>query len=370
MVLKTFVCLLIIWFVYLLEPKENHKFSELLFLMLLIVLMGGSYGNADWEAYRIRYIESASGNFLSTVQWAQYLFGYICNLIGLKYEQYRLLYYTVGMLLIYRFFKIYTKSVYLPLLFYAIDPMIIDATQSKNFMMMAIMSNALPYLMDRTLQSKAKYIMIVILAAGFQITAYAYLPLVIFCDVGMKRKYRLFSVLPIIMIDLAFARKQSVKAAYRILLEILQKDTADRMESYGFKEVHYGYLVYWLATILVLFLLWYAKKITRRRGKQNRILEIAYLCDVYAFAFFPLHLLAIDFSRLFRNFAIINHAAISDVLQTKDVSELKNEKYVVASDKAVLMIVYLIYLFYVFYFDVVGYRETVLLPFFEKNILL
>lgn len=371
MLIVSIIWLVAVFLIRLCERKERkYPLSEILLLLLIILMMGGTYGNADWQAYKIRYQESASGNFITNPQWAQSLFGYLCNLLGLNYDQYRLVYVAVGVLLIYRVFKRYTDSAFLPLIFYMISPMIIDATQLKNFMMMAILANALPCLVDGSLKSKIKYILLVVLAAGFQITGFAYLPLVIFCDTGCRTKYRALSVLPIIVLDVLLARKSVVAQFYSTILTFLNSDTSNRMSSYGQKQVSYGYLVYWLATFLIFFMLHYAKKMVQKAensDEKKKIIDVAYMCSIYSFAFFPLHLLTIDFSRLFRNFAIMNHVAISNALQRGENVTAPKRKGVFARDKTFLAVSYFVYLLYLFRFDIAGYMDTVVIPFFSDN---
>lgn len=374
MLIKSISWLALAMLVCLFE-KKNKKYtvSEIFLLLLIIFMMGGNYGNPDWMAYQIRYQESAAGGFLSNAQWAHSLFGYICNLAGLSYDYYRLLYISVGVLLIYRVLKRYVDFAFLPLIFYMISPMIIDATQLKNFMMMAILSNALPCLIDNSMKSKIKYVALVFLAAGFQVTGFAYLPLVIFCDTGCKKKYRALSVLPIILLDILLARKTAVVNVYYYLLRFLSSDTSTRMQSYGQKQVRYGYLVYWLATFVIFFILWFGKRMMKKVENcedRKKIIDVAYMCSIYSFAFFPLHLLTIDFSRLFRNFAIINHVAVANALQRKDSISIPNRKGIVSKDKAFLAVSYFVYLLYLFRFDIAGYMETVVIPFFTNNWLL
>ena len=103
---------------------------------------------------------------------------------------------------------------------------------------------------------------------------------------------------------------------------------------------------------------------------RKKIIDVAYMCSIYSFAFFPLHLLTIDFSRLFRNFAIINHVAVANALQRKDSISIPNRKGIVSKDKAFLAVSYFVYLLYLFRFDIAGYMETVVIPFFTNNWLL
>ena len=359
---------------YLAEKKfcVRHLLSAIILIIGLAVLMGANETIADTYIYMKRYAESVNWS-MTDAQWAMALFMHICKLIGLSYIQFRILFFICGLFLICYAVSKVDKNFYLFFLVYFIYTMIIDSAQIKNFMAMAFLTIAITYLANPSIKNSVKYVLLIFLAAGFQITAYAYLPLVVFCNVAIKRKYRALACFPVIAFSFVFSNRGASRYLASILLMTIKGEFLERSGRFIVKSVNNGYLVYFFATIVIIYITMKLKKQVERSEQasvwEKKFANVVFLCSVYSLVFIPLYFYAQDFSRLLRNFAIVNHMLffLSIKCRKKD-TPLKN--IFVVKKSTLVSVLYIVYLLYMFYWDIAVYMETVVLPFFVGNMYL
>lgn len=371
---------LAVYFLECRKEKKTHWLSSALFFLVIVLMMGGNSFNADSRIYMQRYAESAAGWDFSDSQWAMSLFGFLCNKAGLSYIAYRTVFFTVGIgLIAFAGYQVLGRISGL-LALYLLFPMMIDATQIKNFMAMALFVNAVVLLARRDWKGNLGFVLLIMLAAGFQIMAYAYLPLIIFCNLGYKRSFRFLACLPVFLFAAVFSSGSFGEGMYEFLINTMDSSLVSRIDKFFHREMNLGYLVYIFATGASFFLMRYARRIFLKWGsgtkKQKRMVEIVYLCSIYSFTFIPFYFFAQDFSRLLRNFAIVNHMVVLLALQEKQTELFSSARsrrfllYLPGGEKKILLISYLGYLLYLFYWDIGIYWDSVVLAFLNHNVYL
>lgn len=359
--------------------SRRHILSSLLLFITVLLAMGGNSENADTWIYMRRY-QDATFHAEGSTQWAQQYFLFICNKLGFSFQQFRFIYYLIGLSLIcITAYKVISSQPSF-LLFYILFPMLIDATQMKNFMAMAILSFAIPFLLNAGWKNKLTYILLIFLAAGFQLAAYAYLPLILFANTTNKKSIRALAILLVAAFSLLFSNRFLGKYLPVFILQNLSETTVVRVQKFFYRQINLGYLVYFLATFIVFFFL---RKIHRdmqtfekAKASEKQFVELCYLCSIYSFAFFPFYLFASDFSRLLRNFSIINHIAVVLYIQAlrreeKPTSYRGRDRALLIPTRSFFFVVaYLLYLAYMYYWDIAVFYDTVVVPFFTYNSIL
>lgn len=381
MILKCLLIFLFSLIVYCFEEyngRKKHIVSSTILCLLVYIMVAGNYQNADTYASEISYTANrAQTTFDLLGQWAYYLVINICNMMHMTFEQYRFVVYGIGYIALIKAIRRVNANLYQVLLLYAIFPMIIDATQMKNFVAMCFITLALTNLVDGTKKGKIWYVVWIIIAAGFHVVSFVYLPLVFLCDSKYSRRVKLISVLPVILFALVFSNRSMSGYLSGFLLSHMNEGLSYRASSFLLSRVNNGYLVYFLATFIVIFMVYTVrKKITENYNsneEKKSLSKVAFYCAIFSLAFLPFYFLRQDFSRLLRNlFPMIHILLIRYCNMKKSEDTEQRGGLVVRINRAEITIIagYLLLLAYMFFWDIYGYKDSVLLPFFEYNSIL
>ena len=380
MLLGSCICALVVLIVYLLETTRRieHKWSICLVIVLISLMMGGNTDNPDIVNYKISYLNSADlSSVFRSNQWLMTLVMCISNKLNLEFLTFRVLFYFFGVLIIFVSIKRYVGYNIWALLFYMVFPMIIDATQMKNFMAMAMLTNAFCYLGDSGLKSKLFYVISCVVGAGFHVICYAYIPLVLILNVSAKKIARFIFAVATIAFSAIFVNEKMLDILASFLLGNVSENLAERTYVFFNSRVENGYIVYVIETVLIfliLFLINKEKNILNDAltNKQVMFLQRVYIAAIYIILFIPLYMYKQDFSRLIRNFScIITASVLIYMVAWKEVqSEKRMSKFSFTQRGISILILYAVYLGFMFYWDIWVYSDTVVIPFFSENIFL
>lgn len=380
MLLGSCICALVVLIVYLLETTRRieHKWSICLVIVLISLMMGGNTDNPDIVNYKISYLNSADlSSVFRSNQWLMTLVMCISNKLNLEFLTFRVLFYFFGVLIIFVSIKRYVGYNIWALLFYMVFPMIIDATQMKNFMAMAMLTNAFCYLGDSGLKSRLFYVISCVVGAGFHVICYAYIPLVLILNVSAKKIARFIFSVATIAFSAIFVNEKMLDILASFLLGNVSENLAERTYVFFNSRVENGYIVYVIETVLIfliLFLINKEKNILNDAltNKQVMFLQRVYIAAIYIILFIPLYMYKQDFSRLIRNFScIITASVLIYIVAWKEVqSEKRMSKFSFTQRGISILILYAVYLGFMFYWDIWVYSDTVVIPFFSENIFL
>ena len=293
MLLGSCICALVVLIVYLLETTRRieHKWSICLVIVLISLMMGGNTDNPDIVNYKISYLNSADlSSVFRSNQWLMTLVMCISNKLNLEFLTFRVLFYFFGVLIIFVSIKRYVGYNIWALLFYMVFPMIIDATQMKNFMAMAMLTNAFCYLGDSGLKSRLFYVISCVVGAGFHVICYAYIPLVLILNVSAKKIARFIFAVATIAFSAIFVNEKMLDILASFLLGNVSENLAERTYVFFNSRVENGYIVYVIETVLIfliLFLINKEKNILNDAltNKQVMFLQRVYIAAIYIILF-------------------------------------------------------------------------------------
>lgn len=180
---------------------EIRKFSLLLVSYVAIYFIGlRGYIFTDWINYKKNFencpfIDSSFESFINYYKKNQFEKGFVFYIFIMKnicrtYEVFQLIDYIINLILLYHFFRRYSNNLILSISFYFIFfGLMMDVNLARNCKAILIMLNGIKYIQKR---SFFHYLIYVIIAAQFHISAYLYLVLFFCYPVEINRKLLIF----------------------------------------------------------------------------------------------------------------------------------------------------------------------------------
>lgn len=327
-------------------------------LILLIVLCGGNNNNPDYIAYQRIFSNEVT---IEEGAWLDFLFIQLFRRIGLPYEYYRLTLYTLGLYLLFRATKKMFGNNLLFLILFAIFPMMMDTTQTTNFMCMCFLFYSI-YLLNEK-ESIWPAVIAILLGAGFHFIGYVYLPFIILIRRENLFQKQVFRILLIgaLIVSVAF----SAFAPVFIHVSLLTTGLFDgRISRYVLNEhTNLGHYYYYMLHCIGMFFVWIANKSISYGNdlyneKEIDFCNLVFKINVYMILFFPMLHFSGTVFRLWRNIVILDYAAWMIMLRRK---EKNTGRYLVK----VIAIVGLA----IFYFVLLinnGYHNSIVAPFLEN----
>ena len=241
---------------------RKHYFSSVIIVLLVYFMVAGNYKNADSTVYETTYnINTSQWTFRIFSQWAYYLLINICNSLHLSFIQYRFVTYAIGFIAMIAAIHKVETNLYSVLLLYSLFPMIIDATQMKNFIAMCFITFAITFLARGEKKDKFMFLLMIIIGAGFQITALAFIPLVVLCDNNYNKRMKLLAILPIVLFALLFSNRAMSALLSNYLLDFFTDSRFARASMYLNSRVNYGFLIYLIATFVFIYIVYKLRRI-------------------------------------------------------------------------------------------------------------
>lgn len=356
---------------------RKHYISSLILLLLIYILLAGNYQNADSANYEITYkTNTVQWSVRFFAQWAYFLVINICNSFHLTFIQYRFVVYGIGLLALLTAIKKAGIDLYSVLFLYCLFPMIIDSTQMKTFVAMCFTTLAISFLIKGEKRDKILFIIITIIGAGFHITALVFLPLVVLCNSDYNRRKKILSILPIVLFALLFSNRRMSGVLSNVILNTISDSSFGRANQYLMSHTNYGFLIYYVATFAYIFIILYLRKIILNSESstenEKRYSNVAFYCCMFSLAFLPLYFIKLDFARLLRMLMPVYHIMLVmtfGVINRQYEGRQQGLLIRISTKKAVAILLYVAMLAFMFYWEVYSFKDGVLLPFFEYNII-
>lgn len=355
----------------LIEAKNNQKhiLSVLVFFLFLLLLMGGNCDNADYLNYQVKYQMTTNIEDIKSSYWAYFFSLFFFNQCGVSFVAYHFFIYGLGLFFIFLLMRKTTKWSLLFLILYCIYPMMMDPTQMKNFVAMTIFSYAVTFLVESSRKNDLKYILFLILSAGFHIVFLIYLPLLLFRKIIDLKYFTPILISGIFILSVLFSYTSLNSALMGTMKSLIADDISDK-EAYFIQGVHWGYLPYLMANIIICINANYLRKKAKVSDVltlyQKKFLDVCFLISVYAFLFVPFYQFTLDFARFFRDLFLIIHAGIVLGLQALSVS---SQRFVISIKQSTVLSIYILILIVLFGWDIFRVYDTVVYPLFHSNVL-
>lgn len=346
----SFLILLIFIVVLLAFFYKRSKVVLILILVLAWVLIGWNTNNADFESYSIRYNFFKNKPNLSLFQ--EPLFSWLMywgNKIGLDYMGFKRVLSLFSLLLIFRIFYKYAVDYSFVAAFYLLFIFLLDVTQIRNFIAFSLVISVLPLLLKGKKEALI-YMAVILVASMIHISSIFYLLLLL-------AKYQLNRNKVLILFFLIFALKNTIVSFFGSQFEkILQYE--DLVSIQGF--IAYAFI----QVVNLLFINFVNKKfkIIPAEGSAKYFFTVSSLIvniNWLLLFLIPFYMDSVNFSRLFRNVAILNFIWIANHYARESHSQF------------IFRLMFLCYgLFFLLVYMVIGgYYEKVILPVFQNNLL-
>lgn len=329
----------------------KFKKSKILFASLFVlmwVLFGWNYFNADYPMYKNMYsIPTSELDFFSYEGGYKFLI-FCCKSIGLNFHQFYVLVSALLLLLVFRFFYIFSclPAFLTVCFFWFFFPL--QFVLLRNFLAFSIILQGLIPVFRNENYSKIKYVFFVLLASTIHISSLFYLVFLI----GFRTSEIKIKTISLWVLGVLLVLFLSHNYIFSFLSLIHEEKTLFYRTSLTL------FLAYSFIQILNLFVINYFLKLDNRLGEEEnaRANTIVLNINILMLFLIPVYYEMAVFVRILLNFSIVNIVFITN-------------KSFIADNKVFPKILFLAYLFFWFFGFIYFVRETTIVPLFFKNLL-
>lgn len=337
------------------KRKKNGQMITLSFVALfavLWILMGFNLDNPDYMFYENLFYRVESGITTVSVEGGFLFLVKIAVGIGINYQIFLICYSAFGLILICSSIIKYTKKPSFVLIAYFCYPFLLDLTQLRHFMAVAIFVFSIRYLKEYNAKNLIKYCALILIAASQQILALSFLVYLLVYMNNSKRAIRIAVVLTIFNL---------VGFKY-----ILKSSLVEKIFSLRGKEVNYvgGYSIgqvimygMFFGVLLVLCYILY-----RNDMNKDKSYDFIFKICMYSSIFIPFIMIDFQYTRLFRASIIIIYIYISN-----QISKLNKRDMFIWQG---FFLVFMIFIWIKLFGPGSGYFEEITCPVFQSNSIL
>lgn len=296
------LCILLMKFA---RTKRQQRIMDFLVIINFILFMGGSGYNLDYEVYSMMYQGRWPLNKL------EFLFSgsiYLARAFRLTYDQFYFLLCMMGCTILFHAVRKLLNINKWFYLFYLLWPFFLDVIQIRNFICMSFLILGLCYLVYDEKYAVVKFLICLVIGAGFQMIAILYLPIPFLKKVNMDKLGKIIIGISVIAgVLMGINIRNTMKVIDAIIPKFLFDDV--RVENYTqIKVQHLGYVFNWGIQICNFIFAWILKKTycnratpTKEREFGIKILNLNYEIWLFMFLYMPLYRFNGNFHRIMRN---------------------------------------------------------------------
>lgn len=336
-----------------------NKLFSLLCLLLFIVLVGGNSDNPDIKNYINNYYNSGSveeGAFL------YFILVHIFQLAGVSYYGFRLAIYSLGYFVLYKAMLKFTQKPLFLLICYALSLLLMDSTQTYNFLGMCFLLLGFAFLQpDEGKNNETKYIICVLLACGCHIVFIVFIPFVIFSKITQKKVLLQIGII-LILLYCFLSLIISQSALVSMLSSMLDLLGLSFYLEYTGSHTRFGHLVPMFQHVcgtLICMVLY--RKAKRLNLQSRKILRFFVLVSLYGFFFFPLFRFQSTLNRLTRDICLIPFISCS----------MAYSEYFQSKSKVLIKVLMFLWATVIGFFTTYAFHwDSIVVPFFSSNWIL
>jgi len=336
---------------------KKSKIFFCLFLLFLWLLASFNYTIADKENYYSKYLQAGYYNGVGEGEIGFLISLKIGNFLGFDFSVYLAIYFLVGLLLISRFIMKYSDNIGYVVVLYFIYPFIIDVAQIRNFMAMAIILNAIPYLASIKKIDTIKYLLLLILAVSFHYSSVFYLIFLLVKIPNIKKLVVIVTFITTIGSVLSYVLPNLLSSIFPFLEIQFNRYTQSSVSLY----TAIGMLAYLITSLIIVYISWEKLRKNKEIEKKidSKLLDVILKINITVLILYPFLLYAYEFNRIHRNILLVNYILFSHVITVYKGRLLQSYIF------RIIIITFVLLSFY--YFIFYQFSDQVFFPFFEKN---
>lgn len=355
------VCLSALFIIsaFFFTATRHHKGSMNIWLLLMFVLSAFNYDNPDYIPYLTTYNQG-----LEEHEWLYNLLALYAQRLGITFIGFRLILILCCFLLIRHTVNKYCIRPDVFCILYFLFPFFLDVVQLRNFIAMSILIYGFPYLLQKNIAGRIYFLILLLIAGGFQSVAYIYLPFA-FWDILVKNIAikNLLIIISICFIILYY----SVQFYLDDILSLLVDNYGDldsRIDNIGNAGIsEYGYLMYWMFHFASIIFTYCFMKNNSSSSKCYQFLKMLFYAELFTTITLPLVVFDSTFERFSRNLIPLLFVGLC----MQDKSERTANPY----RNSVINCLFGVYIICMCYMDIInGYYDTIIIPIFTRNLLL
>ena len=336
---------------------ELSSLISVLILVCIIVLTGGNGQNPDLR----NYIENYQNVAVIKESIIYTILVRVCTLRGISYRWFRMMIYALGYCTLWKASKRFGCNRVIFYLSYAISLMMIDSTQTYNFMGMVFLFNAVSHLVYDEKRNRTVYVFWVLIAAGFHIVFLFYIPFVFIYQIN-DRNLLLKVFKTVIFIMVVLSTVVSVSGLTSVLKGVLSIAGMDDYQSYLLSRTRYGHFFPIIEHLVCCIFTYYIyQKAARQDLPSRRIIRILFLLNLFGIIAFPLFRYQLTIARFTRNLELVTFASSAIFIR-----ENRNKYAGLYVAIGMLTIAVVLGYFAVF----AEYKDVIVVPFWKENWLL
>lgn len=363
--------------------KNESKTVVALTLVVICLLMSGagpeylSYNNSrDYKNYLLTYESLNDDKPYNDYEIGFTLLMKLGSSIHLDFFIFRLAVIAVCLILIYKFvIKRYAYNSNYVLMMYMIFPMIIDSEHLRNFIALTLLLIAVRFLEKKQASNNIIFLVMIFISGCFHAGFFFYSSLIF---VNTKNKNRLIIIIVSVAIFITLITIVNHNQIPFISLIISLFDNERALDYLG-STTKLGYLIPMLLQLTSIMLIYWSKKIISKKNKEQNeqiepttkfkdhtplkeeeIANLVFWINVIGIIFFPLFIMSLQFSRLIRNFLLLNIIVYS-------IASYKFNRGSAYKFGFNLLIIASLLLWLYLTLTVVTTAERILIPFFTQN---
>lgn len=327
-------------------------------LILFVIMSGANTENPDYFNYSYSY---GVATLATNESWLYYALVFMFKNAGMPYQTFRIFLYALGLIVIYIANKKLTQNYPFFYFLYFISLIMIDTTQTFNFLAMSFFTLGISYLLTSNKFKRLKYIICILIAMGFHFFSILYLPFVFFYKIIDKKVlFKLFAIIITVIVFLSTII--NVTGLIPLIRNVLDYFDLSSYLDYLNSRTNWGHLLPIGLHLASCFLSYYFYIKVKNESNSNKELpRIIFLLNLYGIFFFPLFGIQLTLARITRNLLLVTF--MSGIFCLKNV-EKKNTKLKLC----ILLIGFAILQGYFTVYN--SYMEDIVLPFFKSNWIL
>lgn len=297
-----------------------YRLLHRIFLILLIITMTYvvviSSEIPDYANYKLIY--NSMNIYDAHMEPGYTLLETVGNNMGIPFNVFRGIIIACAFSLIVGTLIRIRTNISLVLSLYAICPYTLDVIQIRNFMALSLVTCAIFCLQDSSIKGKIKYIAIILLAATFHIIALVYLCLLLLGG-DFVNKFRRQIIITIFSLSFIFSILLRMNTSAIIGLGLMFFESNSGKSAYYVQgNVRLGYLYFLLNQLLFIAGDYFGllspmpkdSETGQMSSKETFLYQNILWINILITCFFPLCMIHMDFSRLFRNMTLLNYIVL------------------------------------------------------------